>query len=322
METRGTIAILFHESTPQNKFRGYRIWHCAQHWLKWGFDVQIVQRPDARIEADLLIPHIDLSVFPREYRPLLNSASTVLNRNLLDIRKSAFSRNLVSLEDEYDGPVIVKTNCNYGGQPEKHARRRLPIHRRISSTCQQGIRILRQFAATRSLSKLAYVSALCPHGYPVYQSKHQVPSVVFGNADLVVERFLPEKEASFYYLRSYAFLGDAELAIRVRSEHPVVKGINSRDPEFVPVDESIVAARRALGLDHGKMDYVLHNGKAVLLDVNTTPTFGRVLTREIREQASARLARGIRQWFPDLFETDRSEIGARATSCSAPTAMI
>ena len=300
VDKRRTVAVLFHETTPPNKFRSYRIWHYAQHWTQWGIDVQFVQGPDARIEADLLIPHIDLSVFPQEYRPLLSSTSMVINRHLVDIRKSAFSRNLVSLDDEYDGPVIVKTNCNYGGQPEKHALRRLPLHRRISSTWQQGMRILRQFASTGSLSKLAYARALCPHGYPVYPSKRQVPSVAFKNPDLVVERFLPEKEGRSYYLRSYAFLGSEGLTVRFRSEHPVVKGINSRDPEFVPVHESIVAARHALGLDFGKLDYVIHDGQAVLLDVNSTPTFGRVLSSEMREKISSRLAKGICQWFPDL----------------------
>jgi hypothetical protein len=127
-----------------------------------------------------------------------------------------------------------------------------------------------------------------------------VPSCAFSNPDLVVERFLPEKEGRSYYLRSYAFLGSEGLTVRFRSEHPVVKGINSRDPEFVPVHESIVAARHALGLDFGKLDYVMHDGQAVLLDVNSTPTFGRVLSSEMRKKISSRLAKGICQWFPDL----------------------
>ena len=289
VDKRRTVAVLFHETTPPRRYASYRIWHCARLWKQWGIDVQFVRDPHARIEADLVIPHIDLSVRPEAYRQLLNSTSMVVNRNVTDIRKRSFSRNLVSLDDDYDGPVIVKTDANHGGKPEKNVLRRLPLCTRISSTWQQTAYLLRRLASTGSLSKLSYAQALSPAKYPVYPSKHLVPSCAFSNPDLVVERFLPEKEGRSYYLRSYAFLGSEGLTVRFRSEHAVVKGINSRDPEFVPVHESIVAARHALGLDFGKLDYVIHDGQAVLLDVNSTPTFGRVLSSEMREKISSRL---------------------------------
>jgi hypothetical protein len=37
----------------------------------------------------------------------------------MDISKLAISANLVGRGDAYAGPVIVKTNCNYGGVPER-----------------------------------------------------------------------------------------------------------------------------------------------------------------------------------------------------------
>jgi hypothetical protein len=316
VDKRRTVAVIFHETTPPNKFCSYRIWHCAQRWMKWGIDVQFVQGPDARIKADLLIPHIDLSVLPEAYRPLLDSRSMVANRNVRDIRKSTFSRNLVFLHDEYDGPVIVKTDSNHGGKPEKRALRRLPIHKRVASTWQHGTRILRQLASTGSLSKLSYAQALSPAKYPVYPSKHLVPSCAFSNPDLVVERFLPEKEGRFYYIRMYEFLGSEGFAIRVRSEHPVVKGANTPHPEFVPLDESIVALRHALGFDHGKFDYVMHDGKAVLLDVNPTPTFGRCFPEKIREQMWDQLAKGIEQWFPGIAGSSRAELRSLEVSAT------
>ena len=318
MNEGASIAILFHETTPPNKFCSYRIWRLAKRWTQWGIDVQFVQGPDARIKADLVIPHIDLSVRPEAYRQLLYSRSMVANRNVTDIRKRSFSRNLVSLDDEYDGPVIVKTDSNHGGKPEKHALRRLPIHKRVASTWQQGTRILRRLASTGSLSKLSYAQALSPAKYPVYPSKHLVPSCAFSNPDLVVERFRPEMEGRFYFIRMYEFLGSEGFAIRVRSEHPVVKGTDSPHLEFVPVDESIVALRHALGFDQGKFDYVMHDGKAVLLDVNPTPTFGRGFPQKIREQMWDQLAKGIEQWFPGIVGPSRA--GLRSLEVSGTRA--
>jgi len=300
MGKRASIAILFHESARPSKFQSYRIWHCARLWSQWGFDVQFVRGPRAPIEASLLIPHIDLSVLPEAYRPLLDSGRMVANRGVMDIRKTAFSRSLVSPHDEYDGPVIVKTNANHGGKPEKRARQRLSVHRRIALASQRVKEIARRVASAGSLSKLAYAQALSPTRYPVYQSPRHVPACAFTNPDLVVERFQPEKEGRFYYVRMYEFLGSEGLAIRVRSEQPVVKGADSTYLEFVPVDESIVALRHALGFDHGKFDYVIHGGEAVLLDVNYTPTYGRAFPRDILEQMWNRLARGITAWFPDI----------------------
>jgi len=307
VDKRRTVAVLFHETTPPRRYASYRIWHCARLWKQWGIDVQFVRYPHARIEADLVIPHIDLSVRPEAYRQLLNSTSMVVNRNVTDIRKRSFSRNLVSLDDDYDGPVIVKTDANHGGKPEKNVLRRLPLRTRISSTWQQAAYLLRRLASTRSLSLLAYARALPPHGYPVYPSKHEVPPGAFSNPDLVVERFMPEKEGSLYYVRVYEFMGSEGFAIRVGSEHPVVKGVKSKHPEFIPVDQSIVAARHALGLDYGKLDYVIHEGKAVLLDVNPTPTFGRGFPQKIREQMWYQLARGIEQWFPGVTGVRRAD---------------
>ena len=294
MSDRKTIAVLFHESTPPSRFGDYRVRHCAQFWRQWGIEVRFVQGPNADVEADLLIPHIDLSVIPDSYVLLFDKAKMVVNRHLIDIRKTTFSRNLVTPDDDYDGPVIVKTNLNYAGLPEKHLFGKPPLGRRVGQ-------VLRRFAETRSLSKLAYTSTLKPRGYPVYPSKDRLPRGVFTNSDLVVERFLPEKEGDSYFIRLFYCLGTEYFTIRMRSTSPVIKGSNCTDPEFVESDPSIVAARREIGLDFGKLDYVMHDGRAVLLDVNRTPTLGRqIFSEELLDHVAGRLASGVRQWFPEL----------------------
>jgi D-alanine-D-alanine ligase-like ATP-grasp enzyme len=71
----------------------------------------------------------------------------------------------------------------------------------------------------------------------------------------------------------------------------VVKAASAGPREHAEVPEPIVAARRRLGLDYAKLDFVIHDGEPVLLDVNRTPTFaGHALT-----PAQRRLA----EWLAD-----------------------
>ena len=295
-----TIAIVFHETATSSGISRYRISYCARAWEQQGIDVQIVCGSKVQVSADLVIPQIDLSVVPRAYRRLFGLPGAVVNRGVMDILKSSFSRNLVSLEDDCDGPVIVKTDANYGGEPEERAYRRLPYHRRVLPRLARRLHKLRAIASGGLRSPLARARAMNPGEYPIYASKHEVPPGVFANSRLVVEKFRPETDGRYYYVRSYAFLGSEGLAVRMRSEHPVVKGRNATDLEFVPVDDSIVAIREELGVDYGKFDYVMHEGEAVLLDVNVTPTFGDIYSPEARNSIASRLAKGIVKWFPDV----------------------
>lgn len=293
-----TIAIVFHETATDEDIRTYRISYCTKAWEQQGIDVEIVRGVKARVAADLVIPQIDLSVVPRPYRRLFGLPGAVVNRGVVDIRKSSFSENLVRLEDDYDGAVIVKTDANHGGEPEDRAYRRLSFYRRVLPRLARRVQKLGAIASGGFRSPLARARAIRSDEYPVYASKRQVPPGVFGNSRLIVEKFRPETDGRYYYLRSYAFLGSEGLAVRTRSEHPAVKGGQATDLEFVPVDDSIVAMREELGIDYGKFDYVMHDGEAVLLDVNVTPTFGDVYSPEVREEIAMRLAKGIIRWFP------------------------
>jgi hypothetical protein len=41
-----------------------------------------------------------------------------MNGHVLDIRKSNICTHLVNKEDQYKGPMLVKTELNYAGIPE------------------------------------------------------------------------------------------------------------------------------------------------------------------------------------------------------------
>jgi hypothetical protein len=60
-----------------------------------------------------------MTIVPTDYSALMQRYPRVINRRVLDISKSTISANLVRPGDPYAGPVIVKTDRNYGGLPER-----------------------------------------------------------------------------------------------------------------------------------------------------------------------------------------------------------
>lgn len=117
-----TIALLLHERDDAFATTPYLLKPMLDIWAARGLRVETLRGPHARAPADLLIPHVDLTVTPPEYAAVYERYPRVLNRRVLDIAKSSFSANLVGPGADYDGPVIVKTDSNYGGQPERRLR--------------------------------------------------------------------------------------------------------------------------------------------------------------------------------------------------------
>ena len=134
------------------------------------------------------------------------------------------------------------------------------------------------------------IQYLSSSDYPVFPSLQDVPTAVFDNHNLVVEKFLPEVEAGMYCVRYYNFLGDREVHKVYRSKEKIVKGSDEVHSEDVPIPAELYAIRQQLGMDYGKLDYVMRDGKVVLFDVNRTP--GCEKGRLARNMAQ-RLAEGI-----------------------------
>lgn len=265
------VLILLHKKDVRAEETNYFVWAFRDLWRARGIEV-VVARGTRRLPgADLLLPHIDLSVVPDEYLRLYDRYPVVVNRAVRDIRKAVISANLVRPGDGWEGPVIVKTDWNCGGAPER--------------------RLLR--SARRGGSDLATARTLDPGSYPVFASPREVPEGVWSNSALVVERFLPERDGESFVLRNYSFFGGRHTNVRRLSTLPVVKAGTTLRQEEVPRPDEIVALRRRLGFDFGKFDYVLREGRAILLDANKTPTYaGRGLT-EVQRSRAETLAEGI-----------------------------
>jgi hypothetical protein len=275
------IAILFHEK--DRKTNWYAIHFLAECWREDGLDVIFVFGPNQFIPADLAILHVNLSVVPPEYLELAHRYPIVLNGEAKDIRKSSFSINLIKPGEPFCGKVIVKTDLNYAGWPERTFNR--PF---------MGSRLLTRFWLRFGFRNTACLDFQRPVDYRIYDNPRDVPPAYFKCKDVVVEKFLPEQDGDLYFVRQCHFLGNQVTCARIASKQPVVTSSTRISREIVEPHPEIMELRRRLKFDYGKFDYVIHDGKATLLDINKTPGTG----------ASARatkIAAGARQRAAGIY---------------------
>ena len=286
---RKTIALLFHERHSRGRRRiPYTIYPLARCWEEAGHKVVLVFGVEKFVPADLAILHVDLSVVPDEYLAFASRYPIVLNGRVKDIRKSTFSGNIVRPGDPYNGRVIVKSDLNYAGLPE----RMLAEPRR-----SRGSRLLAKLSRRfRSGRPAAAVRSTAPRDYRIYDRPGDVPRASFEDDSFVVEKFLPEIENGLYRVRNFQFLGDRATCVRIASPHPIVKSDSKVSREVVEPHPEIVARREALGFDYGKFDYVIHEGQPVLLDVNKTPGDSPTMDEEVRARVRYRAA-GLNSYF-------------------------
>jgi hypothetical protein len=266
------IVVLCHERDRRRMDR-YVITHLAKIWQADGHDV-VFSFGAVFVPGDLAILHVDLSVVPTPYLELARRYPRALNIDVPDIRKSVLSRDIVGRDDPWDGQVIVKTDLNFGGEPERKRTRR-----------------------TRAWFARRHEHPAVPSAYRVFDRLHDVPDACFDDPRLVVERFLPERDGDLYVVRTCQVLGDHATWLRLASPQPIVNGRTYTACAPAPPHPEILARRRALGLDYGKLDFTVHRGETVLFDVNKTVGAGGFPeTPALRETHRAR-ARGLYVYF-------------------------
>ena len=236
--------------------------------------------------APLAINHVNLTVTPASYLECLRSFRCTINAGLADTSKSKCCRGLLRHLDGYDGPVIVKTDLNFGGRPEQdlHCRRERAWPRRL-------LRLLGRPAVTPG--------GLDPYAYPIYSSPSQVPLEAWSDSRLVVQKFEPERdETGLYRLRSWYVLGDRGFHVATSGREPIMKGRNtlSRQLADIATPPEMEALRRELRVDYGRFDYALVDGKPVVYDINRTPA---ITAASVEKYASQwrNLAEGIKSFL-------------------------
>jgi hypothetical protein len=217
-----------------------------------GHSVRIVSGLSTRPDADIAVLHVDATRTPADYVDYARSFPLCLNIGPSDISKRRVSGALLGEGDAWQGPVIVKSNLNNRGIPETF------LNRRSKRAGKQP-----PFPDMLNMPIL--------QSYEVYGSLGDVPDGVFERDDLVVEKFIPEQEPDGFAARFWVFCGESDRCTRYVSPNALVKASETIRREPVPVPDEMRRLRRELGFDYGKFDFVMHEGRAVLLDANKTP---------------------------------------------------
>ena len=246
--------------TGETLYANFLAYGICRIWSERGHHVAIARASrSATIKADCALLHIDTTTIDPAWLPRFEPGMPVLNGRVLDISKRRISRSLVRPGDGYAGPVIVKTDANFYGIPQ------FPMTAMHAGTIASRQHVT--LADWRSKRLLPLDT------YPIMASAGEVPDWVWPHPDVVVERFTPERDGDLYVLRNWIFFGSREFGLKLYSRHPIVKAGNRERYEYIDgVPEELRVERRRLGFDFGKFDYVMHEGRAILLDANKTPT--------------------------------------------------
>jgi hypothetical protein len=261
--------------------REYLLEMLFPYWTNLGHHVSVVTGEQEWPDADVAFMHVDLSVIPDSYVQAAKRYPVVFNGKALDIRKRKFSTMILRRTDTWPGRVIVKTNLNNKGHGEARRYRIMRERNLPIDVPPEGISVL--------------------NAYPMFDSMQQVPAQVWETPGVVVERFVPERDESGFWMRTWVFLGAAERCNRFLSKKAIVKGSNVIAKEPCTVPDEIRWARTRLGFDYGKFDFVIHQGKPILLDANRTPALlvSMIIPAisSAREQANRLLCMSqMRQW--------------------------
>ena len=204
--------------------------------------------PNQVIAADVAVLHVDLTVVPPEYLEFAGSFPLCLNGQVENISKRTVADGLVRKNTDWAGAVIVKTDLNCCGAPELRAN---------------------QLAELTNLP-VPFPNVTVLSDYPTFASAAAVPGVYWLNDGYVVQKFLPERLADGFGVRFWTFLGDVERCDLCVSSSAMVKAATTIRLEPSPVPKQLRALRERLGLDYGKIDFVVHDGRPVVMDVNKT----------------------------------------------------
>ncbi|HEX7705283.1 MAG TPA: hypothetical protein VF701_02395 [Thermoanaerobaculia bacterium] len=264
-------------------------------WESLGWSVTVVEDAQRFVPADLAIAHIDSTQIPEQWLDLLRRYPRVVNGGMTDISKRNISDPSLLEMDGWDGPVIVKTDANCAGRPDRNSRVQ-SLARRFRPLGWAAK------AAFRASDRLFGIDPREP--YPVFTSAREVPARLRRNSSLVLQRFVPERDGELYALRFCTYLGSRGITVRSRSAHPIVKARNIVDASEVEATPEVLEHVRELGGGYGKVDFVLDQGRPLILDVNPTPTYQGPKPSERVLRVAHELAPAIEEFLdPDGPET-------------------
>ena len=227
----------------------YMVGPIAIELAKRGHEVRFIAGvPDSRMSADIAILHVDLTFVPTEYLEFAASFPICINGRVSDIAKRTVADELVGPDTPWSGRVIIKTNLNCRGFPEVRANN----------------------IAKRSNRAPPFPDVTAVTEYLVCDTPAAVPLACWADDALVVQKFLPEVLDDGFGVRFWTFLGPIERCDLCVSSTESVKSASTLRLEPSPVPDQLRTLRQHLGLDFGKIDFVIQDGSPVVIDVNKT----------------------------------------------------
>lgn len=257
----------------------------ADQWKARGAEVIDVIGAGTPVPVDVLLCHVDLSVVPEEYRRFAEAHPRAINRSAVDIRKHSYLDDLVGADSPNSGPVIVKSDLNHGGLPE----RLLEPSTRGPGRLAAGLlrRIRRRFGVVDEIRSKS--------DYGIFEDLDSVPSRRFSDGS-VVQPFRPERLDGDFVLREYYFFGGIEiLSTEVGSDEILTSG-RQVDCRLASPPAEVRAIRDRLGLDYGKIDYGCPDGEVVVYDANKCVGTRADPGEQVLELAAG-LSAGIEGWL-------------------------
>ena len=248
-------------TTGRRDYQSVHLVHkLAENWQAKGFEISSGPLDEVPAGIAAVICHWDQTKVDPSLLPRNPHKVPILNQGILDISKDSFSLLTLHEGDAWGGSVIVKTIFNCFGQAEAKKKRLSFVQRLQKKLAKKNWKLARR---------------LPPFTYPVLGSVREVPSWVWADPNLIVEKFVPEREGDLYSIRFWIFFGKKSYAYRLFSKEPIVKNReNSERFEFIESDppEALIRFKETHGLDFGKIDYVENDGEVVAFDINKTPT--------------------------------------------------
>lgn len=247
--------LIVHDAGPPSGGR-YLVDQLRPLWESMGCRTLEVRGTGRWPVADGVLLHVDRSVVPQAYAKWARRYPRHWNTEALDIRKDTIRESCLDPDTTHDGPVIVKTNLNHAGRPE-HLRSR----RRARPLGPLGRWWVNRTRGAHLLNKT---------DYRIYAHPVDVPQGVWKDPRWVVQPFRAERQDSDFLLREYYFVGDAECLCVEASPDPVFTSGRLICQGPGPAPAELRALRGRLGLDYGKIDYILCDGRPFIFDVNKT----------------------------------------------------
>lgn len=282
---RATVVVFTAPGHPTLLQSRYLVRHVADHWRERGVNFELTTDPRVAPKGDIAWQHLDVTEVGVPYRKLAARYPFVINGAATDVRKTHSTSDLVRNVRDWDGPVIVKTDLNFGGRADDWG---------------AGWRPLRHpwFHAVRNRLPIRLTGRMDPNEYPVYASGADVPGWIWREPRLVVQRFLAERKGDLYGIRRWFFLGASEFAYLAHAPGPIVMGDDHQEwDRVVGIPEELRALRIRLGLDFGKIDYAEVDGKVVIYDVNPAVSTDGPIGSPIQEEIVAALVPGFESFL-------------------------